>query len=89
LDQPRPPLKAAVVQDISLELHWSSFPEETRSSQSPAFHPDAPTGRGFWYWVVAGVTPKMVFTLGPVEALARDAMATRCGDASRAKDVYE
>jgi hypothetical protein len=42
LDQRRPSLKAAVVQDISLELHWSGFPEETRMLAVTCFPPGRP-----------------------------------------------
>src|SRR5258708_21807697 len=59
-------------------------PEETRSSQSPAFHPDAPTGSGFWHWVVAGVTPTVTQLLPP-PALAAGAAA--CSVSTRSHHV--
>jgi Raf kinase inhibitor-like YbhB/YbcL family protein len=44
--------------DISPELSWSGFPKATKSFVVSMYDPQAPTGSGFWHWVVANIAAK-------------------------------
>lgn len=48
--------------NLSPQFSWSDVPAGTQSFALTCFDPDAPTGSGFWHWVVVNI-PKHIMAL--------------------------
>ena len=42
----------------SPELHWSNAPKGTKSFAITVYDPDAPTGSGWWHWLLVNIPSK-------------------------------
>jgi hypothetical protein len=55
--------------NVSPELQWKGAPANTKSLALTIYDPDAPTGSGWWHWVVYNIPAKTTkFAAGSVPA---------------------
>ena len=63
--------------NLSPQLAWSGFPAETRGFVVTCFDPDAPTGSGFWHWVLVNLPVTVTSLERGVDPLPGDAFCVR------------
>lgn len=45
--------------NLSPSLFWEDAPDNTKSFVITMYDPDAPTGSGWWHWVVVNISPNI------------------------------
>jgi Raf kinase inhibitor-like YbhB/YbcL family protein len=77
--------------DISPQLSWSGFPAQTKSFVVSMYDPEAPTGSGFWHWIVEDIpagTTSLPQNAGALDSTTLPAGAIQLdGDAGAARYI--
>lgn len=68
--------------NVSLPLEWTDVPAEAKSLALTMYDPDAPTGSGFWHWLVVNLPPS---TTGLAEGVGEPGNAKLPGGAVQAR----
>ncbi len=63
--------------NVSPTLAWAGAPEETRGYAITVVDPDAPTGCGFWHWIVVGVPAETTELAADAGAAHHDVLPPR------------
>ena len=63
--------------NVSPEMHWKGLPDGTKSMVLTCYDPDAPTGSGFWHWVMTNIPSDATSISEGSGNLPSDALETR------------
>jgi Raf kinase inhibitor-like YbhB/YbcL family protein len=71
-------------ENVSPQISWSNVPAGTKSFAVTVYDPDAPTGSGWWHWLVVNI-PTSYKSL-PANFAAQDSFALKDGIAQVRND---